>query len=117
MQLVRQVPATTLAAIVIFAAAALLLAPMSGGNVDRLVLRLVIELPLLLVLAGIGLLVINLIAACGGALFGGSVLVAAVLAGAMAWAIAGGPPSFAGLGYHFALRPAYVIAIATPWLF
>ena len=116
MPLVRQVPAVTWTALAIFAVAALFLAPTVGGNIDRLIICLVVEVPLLLIVAGIGLLIINLIAAYGGAAFGGSALVAAAIAALLAWAIAGGYPSFSGLGYHFALRPAYAIAIAVPWL-
>ncbi|MEI9931722.1 MAG: hypothetical protein WDM89_14580 [Rhizomicrobium sp.] len=104
-------------AIIIFALAALILAPISGGNVDRLILRVVVELPLLLIVAGIGLLAINLIATSAGALFKGSVLIAAATAAVIAWAIAGGTSPFAGLGYHSALRPAYAISVALPWLF
>lgn len=120
MLLLQHVPANSVAAILSFAAMAIVLALVSGGNVDAVLLRLVIQLPLLLLLGGIGVLLITGIAAVGGSIVAGSTviaaLIAALIAAGVAWAVTGGPHAFAGLGYHSLLRPAYAIAMAAPWL-
>ncbi len=117
MLLFPQVVPNTGKSIVLFGGAAFLLALLAGGTIDRLLVRIVVEFPILLILAAIGTLVINLIAAAGGAIVGGSGLAAALLAAILGWAVSGGgSTSFAGVGYHVLLQPAHAIALAAPWL-
>lgn len=85
------------------------------NNLDRLVVRFIIELPLLIIAAGIGLLLINVVAGRVGALLN-SVVLSGLFAGMSAWIIAAGPSSFAGLGFHSLLQPGYAIAAAVPWV-
>jgi hypothetical protein len=117
MLLLRHIPLNTMTALMMFAAMALLLALASGGTIDRMLVRLVIEFPLLMVLAAVFTLFINCIAAIGGAILGNSTIAAASIAAIISWTVAGGPNSFAGLGYHSLLQPALALAIAAPWLF
>jgi hypothetical protein len=53
MLLLRHIPLNTMTALMMFAAMALLLALASGGTIDRMLVRLVIEFPLLMVLAAV----------------------------------------------------------------
>lgn len=87
----------------------------SGTNADRLVLTLMIQLPMLVVVAGAFLFAVNAIGGWVNRLTGMPV-VAATVAGLLAWMIAEGPSSFAGLGFHDLLRGAYALAAAVPWL-
>jgi hypothetical protein len=115
MQIFRQALAASKSAILVFGIAAFILALVSGGNMDRQLVRIFIELPLLLVVALIGVFVINLAASAIATVAAGSHVVAAVVAAVLAWLIAA-PPSFAGLGFHSLLRPAYAVATAVAWL-
>jgi hypothetical protein len=84
-------------------------------NPDRLAVRLTVEFPLLLVVAGIALLPVVL-AAAGAAAMTDSRTAAACAALVCGWAIAGGSPSLAGLGYHAIIQHAFAVAAALPWL-
>lgn len=104
-------------AILIFGCAAILLIPFTGDSLDRNLVRIIVELPLLLILAAVCGIVITLITSVTSAILGGSTIVAALVAGLIGWAIAGGGyKSFGGLGYHELLQPAYALALALPWL-
>ena len=120
MKLLRDVRENSATGVILFAAAATLLAlalHFSGdNNSDRLIVRLIIELPILLIAAGVSLLLINMIAGCVASPFG-STLLAGSIAGVCAWLVAGGTPSFAGLGYHWLIRPAFALAAILPWVF
>jgi hypothetical protein len=109
-----EVLAKSATALLIFGAAALLLA-LGGGNIDRIIVRIFIQFPLLMILAAISVFLINLAAALIGKVLLRQALVAALIAAFLGWAIAA-PPEFAGLGYHRMLRPAFAIALAWPWV-
>ncbi len=114
MRLLPNVLRNSAFSLALFGCAALLLA-FGEGNVDLVVIRLVIQLPLLLILAALMMLGINLAAAFIGALLNGSLLAATLVALLLAWALAA-PPGFLGLGYDALLRPAFAIALVVPWL-
>ncbi len=117
MLLIRHIPVNTIVTVMIFAAIALLLALADGGSTDRMLARFFIEFPLLMVMAAVVTLLVNCVAAIGGAFLGNSPIVAAAIAATISWMVAGGPGSFVGLGYDTLLQPAHAIAIAAPWLF
>lgn len=110
----REVLGNTIFALTVFGVTALLLA-LLHGTVDRIVVRLVIEFPLLMILAALAAFVINVIAGLVGKSVLGTPAIAAVLAGLLGWAVAA-PPSFAGLGYHWMLQPAFAAALALSWV-
>ena len=111
----REIVSHSATSLLIFGVAALLLAFGGPGNIDRLILRLIIELPLLMIAAAVATFLIHVIAG----LIGNSVLrttaIAAVLAALLGWSVAE-PPGFGELGYHWLLRPAFAMALAWPWL-
>lgn len=114
MRLLRVIMLNSASSLALFGVAALLLA-FGGASADRTVVRLVIELPLLLLIAATSMLAVNFVAALAVAAVKGRRLVGALIAALLAWEVAG-PPEFAGLGYHPLLRPAFAIAVAVPWL-
>jgi hypothetical protein len=99
----------------LFGAAAVLLA-FGEGNADPVVLRLLIEFPLLMLLAAILLFLINLVAAFVGMVVTKSLWTAALVAAVLAWVAAAPPHQFGGLGYHPLLQPAFALASGLPWL-
>jgi hypothetical protein len=114
MSVVRDAAHASASSLALFGAVALLLA-FGGASVDRVVVRLIIEFPILLLVAAIMMFAINLVAAFVGIVVTRMQVVAALVAALLAWGLAG-PPEFAGLGYHWLLRPVFAIAIAIPWL-
>lgn len=70
-----------------------------------------------MILASVIGLIVNGLAASCGAVLGGRALVSALAAFAMGWALSGGGmSSFAGLGYHPFLQPAFALSLGGPWL-
>jgi hypothetical protein len=114
MHQMREIMSNTIFAMTIFGAVAVLLA-FTHGNVDRILVRLFLELPLLVIAAGIGAFLISLVAGLIGNNLLGTPAIAALIAGVLGWAVAA-PPSFAGLGYHWMLQPTFAAALALPWL-
>ncbi len=87
------------------------------GVDQNVVLRILVELPLLLLLSSILALVINGLAAACGMVLGGRALVAGIACIVLGWAVSGGgKSSFAGLGYHPLLQPAFALSLGLPWL-
>jgi hypothetical protein len=115
MQVARAVMSDSVLSLMLFGVCALLLAFAGGGNIDRAIVRLIIELPLLLLVAAIFIFPVNLVGWLIGPVATGSRLVGALVAVLLAWLIAG-PPEFAGLGYHTLLRPAFAVAVLVPWV-
>ena len=110
----REVLSSTIFAMAIFGVIALILA-LLHGTTDRIIVRVLIEFPLLMIVAAISALVINIIAGLIGNHALSTPAIAAVLAGLLGWAVAA-PPSFAGLGYHWMLQPTFAAALALSWM-
>jgi len=72
MSLFAQIVPNTAKAAMLFAAACIL-ACVAGGTVGRILVRLVVELPLLVLLGLVAALVINAVVAAGGTVLGRSV--------------------------------------------
>ena len=117
MGLMSQVPNRTVLAMLLFAGVAYLLALTGGDAGPRLVTRMVIELPVFLLFATLASVAINALAAVGGGVFGGSNLVAAIIAGGLAWSLA--LPGLAAGVFEVSpqLQPAHAIALTVAWLF
>lgn len=112
-----QVPNRTVLAMLIFAGVAYMLALTSGNAGSRLLTLMVIELPVFLLIATLASVLINTLAAVGGGLFGGSNLVAAIIAGGLGWSVAAAAMSAATFEVNSQLQPAHAIALAAAWLF
>jgi hypothetical protein len=117
MSLMSQVPNRTVLAMLIFAGVAYMLALTSGNAGSRLLTLMVIELPVFLLIATLASVLINTLAAVGGGLFGGSNLVAAIIAGGLGWSVAAAAMSAATFEVNSQLQPAHAIALAAAWLF
>jgi hypothetical protein len=113
----RNVITKALLATAFFAVAAVLLAITRGDPGGRVFVRLIIEVPLLLVLAAFTAVII-----CAIATFAASLTrlprTAPIAAAVLGWLAAGGGyQSFGGLGsYSDLIQPAFAIAMALPWL-
>ncbi len=116
MSLMSQVPNRTVFAMLMFAGMAYLLALTNGDAGPRLVARMVFELPMFLLIATLASVLINAVAAVGGALFGGSNLVAAIIAGGLGWSLAIAGMAASNIDFSAQLQPAHAIALATAWL-
>ena len=109
----REPLSNTIFAMAIFGVVALSLA-LLHGTMDRVIVRVLIEFPLLMIVAAITAFVINIIAGFIGNYVLSTPAIAAVLAGLLGWAVAA-PPTFAGLGYHWMLQPTFAAALALSW--
>jgi len=116
MGLMSQVPNRTVLAMLLFAGVAYLLALTGGDAGPRLITRMVIELPVFLLVATLASVAINALAAVGGGVFGGSNLVAAIIAGGLAWSLA--LPGLAAGAFDVSpqLQPAHALALSVAWL-
>ena len=116
MGLMNQVPNRTVLAMLLFAGVAYLLALTSGDAGSRLVTRMVIELPVFLLFATLASVAINAVAAVGGSVFGGSNLVAAIIAGGLAWSLA--LPGLAAGVFEISpqLQLVHAVALTVAWL-
>jgi hypothetical protein len=104
------------ASLLLFGAAAVLLA-FAAGTDGPIVLRLLIQFPLLMLFAAIVLFLINLVAAFVGMVVTNSLWAAVLVAAVLGWVAVGSPPQqFGGLGYHPLLKPAFAGASGLPWL-
>jgi hypothetical protein len=99
----------------LFGAAAVLLA-FAAGTDGPIVLRLLIQFPLLMLLVAILLFLIHLVAAFVGMVMTKSLWAAALVAAVLGWVAAAPPHPFGGLGYHPLLQPALALASGLPWL-
>ncbi len=115
--MMSQVPNRTALAMLIFASVAYMLALTNGDAGSRLMAHLVIELPVFLLVATLASVLINAVAAVGGGMFGGSNLVAAIIAGGLGWTLAAAAMSAATFEVNTQLQPAHAIALAAAWLF
>lgn len=117
MKLLSDTLASTAQTLVGFGIAALVLAFAVYPGGSSVVLRILIEFPLLMLLSAILALLINGVAAVCGAVLGGAVWVTALVSMCLGWAVSGGGElSFAGLGYHWLLQPVFAISLVAPWL-
>jgi hypothetical protein len=114
--MMSQVPNRTAFAMLLLAVMAYLLALTNGDAGSRLMVRMVIELPIFLLVATLASVVINALAALGGGLFGGSNLVAAIIAGGLGWTLAIAGMAATAIDFSPQLQPAHAIALATAWL-
>ena len=116
MGLMNQVPNRTVLAMLLFAGVAYLLALTNGDAGPRLIVRMVIELPVFLLFATLASVAINALAAVGGGVFGGSNLVAAIIAGGLAWSLA--LPGLAAGVFDVSpqLQPVHAITLTVAWL-
>jgi hypothetical protein len=116
MGLMGQVPNRTALAMLIFAGVAYVLALTDGDAGSHLIVRMVIELPVFLLIATLASVLINAVAAIGGGIFGGSNLVAAIIAGGLAWSLALAGMAANTFSFTAQLQPAHAIALAAAWL-
>lgn len=116
MSLMSQVPNRTAVAMLLLAGVAYLLALTNGDAGSRLMVRMVIELPIFLLVATLASVVINTLAAVGGGLFGGSNLIAAIIAGGLGWSLASAGMAATTIDFSALLQPALAIALAVAWL-
>jgi hypothetical protein len=100
----------------LLAGVAYLLALTNGDAGSRLMARMVIELPVFLLIATLASVVINALAAVGGGLFGGSNLIAAIIAGSLGWSLVGAAAAAISIGIDAQLQLAHAIALAVAWL-
>src|SRR4051794_20921293 len=109
MGLMSQVPNRTVLAMLLLAGVAYLLALTGGDAGPRLVEHLVIELPVFLLIATLASVLVNTAAAVGGGLIGGSTLVAAIVAGSLAWSLP--IPGLTGTIFDFGaqLQPVHAV--------
>lgn len=100
----------------IFAGVAYVLALTDGDAGSHLIVRMVIELPVFLLVATLASVLINAFAAIGGGIFGGSNLVAAIIAGGLGWSLALAGMTAHTFSFTAQLQPAHAIALAAAWL-
>lgn len=116
MSLMNQVPSRTAFAMLLFGVMAYLLALTSGDAGTRLMVRMAIELPVLLFISALASLLINTLAAAGGGLLGGSNLVAAILAGGLAWNLTATVTASTTIQVDTPLQLAHAVAMMAAWL-
>ncbi len=116
MNLMSQVPNRTALSMLIFAGMAYLLALTNGDAGSRLMVSLAIELPVFLLIATVASVAINALAAVGGGLFGGSNLVAALIAGGLGWSLAIAGLAGGAIDFATQLQPAHTLALVLAWL-
>lgn len=100
----------------LFAGMAYLLALTNGDAGSRLMVSLAIELPVFLLIATLASVAINALAAVGGGLFGGSNLVAALIAGGLGWSLAIAGMAANTIDFATQLQPAHTLALVLGWL-
>lgn len=118
MPLFARIVPNTIKAAVIFTAVAFVVVVLPGGTANDIIARLIAELPPLVTLSAAVALAVNLMAATGGAIIGGSALAAALVAGVIGWAaVRAGAFDASELGQFGFACPTLVGALAIPWLF
>ena len=118
MPLFARIVPNTIKATVIFTAVAFLIVVLPGGTASDIIARLTTELPPLVTLSAAVALAVNLAAATGGTMIGGSGFVTALAAGVIGWAAArGGAFGGSELGQFAFACPTLVAALTIPWLF